>query len=77
MQTKTPVLHWLVHWRPSCRETMPSMVTMPRATTRHDEDAMYADVLQLHREWADACLTSSTPLAPQRHQYLADVHSGR
>ncbi len=31
--------------------------------TRHDKVAAYADVLQLHREWADACLTSSMPPA--------------
>jgi hypothetical protein len=77
MPIKTPVLHQLAHWRPSCRGTMPSRVTTPWATTRHDKDALYAEVSQLHREWADACLTSSTPLAPQWHQYLVDGHSGR
>jgi hypothetical protein len=72
MLTKTPVLHRPVHWRPSCWGTTPSTVTMLRATTRHDKDATYVHVSHLHHEWADTCLTSSTLLAPRRHQYLMD-----
>ena len=67
-----PALHWLVHWRPSCQGTMPGMAMTPRAMTRHDEDATYANVSQLHCDWADASLTSSMPRAPQWQQYLAD-----
>jgi hypothetical protein len=39
------------------------MVTTPRAMTRHDKVAMYADVLQLYWEWADTCFSSSMPPA--------------
>jgi hypothetical protein len=77
MLTKTPVLHWPVQWRPSFRGMTPSMASALQATTRYDKDTTHADVLQLHREWADACLTSSTLLAPRRHQYLADGCSGQ
>jgi hypothetical protein len=76
MPTKTPALHQPVHWRPSFLGTKPSTATTPLAMTTHDKDAMYADVSRLHCEWEDACLTSSMPLAPQRHLYLADGRSG-
>jgi hypothetical protein len=42
---------------------MPSTVTTPRAMTRHDEVATYADELQLYQEWADAWFSSSMPPA--------------
>jgi hypothetical protein len=48
-------------------------VTTPRATTRHDKDATYTDVLQLHCEWTDACLTSSTPL---HHNGISTLQTG-
>ncbi len=69
---KTPALHRPVHRRPSCRGTMPGKATMPWVTARQDKDATYANVSRLHLDWADTCLTSSMPLAPQRQQYLAD-----
>jgi hypothetical protein len=41
----------------------------------HNKDTTYADVLQLRRDWAYTYLISSTALAPQRQQYLADERS--